>query len=93
MSAFIVEDSYTGEREVHRNRDSAEKKALLWAQANHDWHCVKKEVDFPEGVECLCASSNGEQECAAHHYARTVKPHSLQECKLGEVTVEEIELY
>lgn len=76
-----------------KNRDSAEKRANIWRRVNHDWHCVKKEVDIPEGVECLCVSSKGEQECVFHHYARTVRSHSLEECTLGEVTVEEIDIY
>ena len=94
MSAWLVEDTYTGERIAFKDKYKAEGRAIHMARVNHEWHCVKKQVGDNGCLNhCLCFMSHGKEECAAHHYQRTVQPHSLEDCTLGEVTVEEIEIY
>jgi hypothetical protein len=92
MSVYIVEDDYTGKREIYKDPHMAEKQAQVWAKANHVFNCVEKRFD-QDMSNCLCVTSEGKRECAAHHYRRTVEPHSLEECTLGVVSVEQIEIY
>ena len=92
MSVWIVEDDYTGKRVLYEDEYKANAKARHIASANHQFNCVEKRLS-QDMSNCLCVASGGKKECAAHHYVRTVEPHSLEDCTLGVVSVEEVEIY
>ena len=57
-------------------------------EITHVTYCLEKVVPS----KCLCTISNGDEECGAHTYARTVNPHSVEECTVADVYVEEKEI-
>ncbi len=84
MSAVKGCDTFDG----HEAYFSVDEDARAWGKmrkkALHQKYCV--DIWTPSVYAsslCLCGRSGGKQECAHHHYARTVTPHKLSECTIG----------
>jgi hypothetical protein len=93
---FKVDDCDNGERFFEWEED-AEEYAEKRREALHQKYCIEKEV--PDKGECICTRPDlpwyrDGIECAPHHYARTVKAHHLEDCKIVDncVTVEQVEI-
>lgn len=91
FEAYLVDCGYSGEKVIIRDKEKAEEKARLIHETNHNWKCVQKKLDI-KGT-CLCSTSNGLEECAAHHYQRNVKEHSLKDWPIDAPIVSKINIY
>jgi hypothetical protein len=89
--------TYDGEDTFFYSEHDAEEYAEKERKRVHQKYCIDKEVPGPG--ECLCTRPDfqrlsRERTCAAHHYAKTVKEHTVDDCdKAWEVGVDEIDIH
>lgn len=76
---FVLIDNYAGTpiRYFTTREDAKEARRALRVKLHTD-HCINKHV--PD--KCACGTPRV-MECASHHYARTVAPHSVRECTIA----------
>ena len=91
MNIFKAVSDFDGKESFFSDEGDAEawadnKKATL-----HRCYCVERKLDAPPN--CLCKTSQGTKECAAHTYQRTVVAHDVDHCPISaNVYVEEVEV-
>ena len=84
MEVYQVVDSYDGKDKLFEDKDDAKAYKKQRKIEIHQTYCIDKVVP----KRCLC--DKGDEECAAHEYARTVERHTRKECVLvnGSVWIE-----
>ena len=94
---YKVEDGYEGQEKYFDWEDDAEEWAEKRREELHRTYCIDKKV--PGHGECVCTRKDWSSyyegiECVRHHYARTVKEHSVDDCTIAEeVYIEEITIH
>ncbi len=91
MNIFRAISEYDGEECLFDQQTDAEKWAENKKEDLHHFYCVERKLNPPS--DCLCRTSKGKRECAAHTYQRTVTTHEIDDCPMAQdVKVEEIEV-
>ena len=87
---FLVRNTHNNDmnEKVFRTESDADDYADELIRRIHRIYCVEKRVDV---TDCLCKTSNGQQQCAAHWRVQNMREHKPDECPQSEgcVWVEE----
>lgn len=93
-TVYRVENAYDtdlGYSKTFREKKNAKQyRDALKAKA-HQQHCVEQKVNV---TNCLCVTSNGTRECAAHHEIRHMVPHTPNQCHASDdwIYIEKVEI-
>ncbi len=83
---FVLCDYYEGAASrIFSSRDAAKDARRALRNKLHTAYCIDKRV--PD--KCSCGTPRV-VECTAHYYARTVTPHSVQDCTIAADVVIEV---